>query len=174
MENLQRTSISGKLGYIYTQVRNDAVAAVREAKYRFEKSIAEEVQQGDTASFYAYLRSQTTIKEEVSRVTWPDGSLTTSNLETANAINQSFQRVFVKEGEGPIPQLDFHFIGEPLVDVEFTIQNVYDILIHLKESSAPGPCNFHPKILIVCARGFASPLYYIFIDSLVLRPWHCP
>ena len=40
---------------IYTQVRNDAVAAVREAKYRFEKSIAEEVQQGDTASFYAYI-----------------------------------------------------------------------------------------------------------------------
>ena len=139
---------------IYNQARNDAVAAVREAKYRFEKSIAEEVQQGDTSSFYAYLRSQTTIKEEVSRVTWPDGSLTTTNFDTANAINQSFQRVFVKEGDGPVPRLDFQFTGVPLIDVDFTIQNVYDILTHLKESSAPGPCNIHPKILKECANGF--------------------
>ena len=93
-----------------------------------------------------------------SRLAWPDGSLTTTNFDTANAINQSFQRVFVKEGDGPVPRLDFQFIGVPLIDVDFTILNVHDILTHLKETSASGPCKFHPKILKECARGFCLPL----------------
>ena len=90
---------------ILRQATNATVAAIREAKYNFEKSIAEDVKKGDKASFYAYLRSTTNIKEEVSRVLNPDGSLTNTLKDTVNVINRTFQSVFVKEGDGAVPRL---------------------------------------------------------------------
>ena len=151
---------------VYRQARNYSVKTIREAKYNFEKSLANEVKNGETASFYAYLRSSTNIKEEVSRVTKPDGSLTTTKKDTADVINQCLQQVFVREGQEETPQLDFQFEGEPLDDILFSIQDVYDILSNLKVSSAPGPCTFHPKIMNECAESLAPPLYSIYRDSL--------
>ena len=148
------------------QASVEAVTAIRQAKFRFEKSIAEEVKTGETASFYAYLRSSTNIKEGVSRVIGPDGQLTTSSKDTAEVINHTFQSVFVKEGDGDIPQLESRYHGIPLDDVTFTIQEIHDIITHLKPSSAPGPCSFHPKVLIECADSLAEPLYHVFRDSL--------
>ena len=45
---------------IYNHARNASVAAVREAKYNFEKSLAEEVKNRNTRGFYAYIRSVST------------------------------------------------------------------------------------------------------------------
>ena len=56
----------------YCLVLNNAVDAVREAKLRYEKSVAAEVKSGDTAVFYSYARSRTTVKEEVTRMLLSD------------------------------------------------------------------------------------------------------
>ena len=149
----------------YNHVRNESVSAVKEAKYNFEKSIAQEVKNGDTASFYAYLRSITNVKEAVTRVSWPDGSLTNSKKDTADVINSSFQSVYVKEGDGEIPQINYHFNGAPLVDVFFTVQTIHDIIKHLKVTSAPGPCSFHPKVLYECVDSLAPPRYILFLGT---------
>ncbi|CAL4087000.1 unnamed protein product, partial [Meganyctiphanes norvegica] len=53
-----------------------------------------------------------------------------------------------------------------LEDFEFTEFDVYNILIHLKESSAPGPDTIHPKVLKECAANLALPLFLIFRHSL--------
>ena len=145
---------------------NASVKAVNKAKYNFEKSIAEEVKNGDTASFYAYLKSTSSIKEEVSRVVRADGSLTQTLKETVDVMNSTFQSVFVKEGDGAVPGFAQRYNGVPLDDIDFTVQDIENILIRLKQSSAPGPCSIHSKVLKECAGSLALPLYSIFRDSL--------
>ena len=101
----------------YCRARNNAVQQVRLAKFNFEKSLANEIKKGDTAAFYSYLRSKTKIKDEVSKVTKPDGNLTESNKETGNIINNTFQAVYVHEGIEPIPQSDTVFNGTLLAGI---------------------------------------------------------
>ena len=151
---------------IYNDARNASVDAVRKAKFNFEKSIAIEVGNGNPKAFYAYARSQTTIKETVSRVTGADGMLTMNKKETADVMNLTFQSVFIREMDHHIPQPPRVFQGPTLDDVIFTKEQVYEILVNLKESSAPGPDNLHPKVLIECAATLAQPLFEIFRESL--------
>ena len=156
---------------IYNDARNESVDIVRQAKYKYEKLIAEEVGNGNVKAFYSYARSLTSIKENVSCVQRPDGSLTNSKKDTANIMNSTFQSVFVREGDGPIPQLNFQFAGPPLEDVNFTVNDVQYILSHLKETSAPGPDSIHPKVLKECADCLAIPLFDIYrvsIDSGII------
>ena len=151
---------------IYNDARNASVDAVRNAKFRFEKSLAFEIGNGNPRAFYAYARSQTTIKESVSRVTGTDGSLTTNKKETADVMNLTFQSVFIHELDTHIPQPTHVFQGATLEDVFFTKETVHKIIVNLKESSAPGPDNLHPKVLIECADTLAQPLFEIFRESL--------
>ena len=150
----------------YKRACNNAVYQVRQAKMNFEKSLANEIKRGDTAAFYSYLRSKTKIKEGVSNVLKPDGTLTSTNSETANVINNTLQSVFVREGDGPIPQPTFVFHDVILEDIDFTEETVKDILDQLKESLAPGPDGIHAKVLKECSENLAQPLYLIFRKSL--------
>ena len=87
---------------------------MRLAKYKYEQTIAEEIGNGNVKAFYSYARSLTSIKESVSCVIRPDGSLTNNRKDTANIMNITFQSVFVREGDGPVPVLDFQYAGPPL------------------------------------------------------------
>ena len=123
----------------YARARNDSVKLNREAKMNFEMSLSEDIEKGDCKAFYAYMRSQTTIKEEVTRVVMSDGSLSNSVKETADTINLVFQSFFVVEGNDLVPEPEFRFKGEPLEDFDFTVEDIHEILTHLKEKSASGP-----------------------------------
>ena len=151
---------------IYARHRNDSVHVNREAKYNFEMSLANDIENGDVRAFYAYMRSQTTIKEKVTRVTKTDGSLSSSWKETADTFNSTFQSVFVIEGDGTVHQPNFSFGGPVLENFEFSRKEVFDILVKLRSNSAPGPDGLHPKYLIECADLLAEPLYWLFRDSL--------
>lgn len=124
------------------------------------------MKRGDKAVFYTYARSQTSIKEEVSKVVKEDGEVTTSKKETADVMNVTFQSVFVREGDGPVPRPNFYFNTNLLEDIIFDVSVVKDITCQLKESSAPGPDGIHPKVLKECATNLAQPLYMIFRESL--------
>ena len=151
---------------IYVRYRNDAVSIVRNAKKDFEMKLASEIEKGDCQGFYAYLRSQTTIKEGVSRVCKPDGSLTESLKDTSDTFNKVFQSVFVREGDEPVPNIVCRSRGAFLEDFDFTVDDVYKLILSLKENSSPGPDGVHPKYLIECADNLARPLFYLFRDSL--------
>ena len=157
----------------YCNARNHSVEAVRNAKWNFEKSLADEVKNGNVSAFYAYARSRTTIKETVARVTQPDGSLTVTKKNTADTINATFQSVFVREGNEPVPAFESRYDGPLLEDVTFSPDTIKDILEHLKESSAPGPDGIHPKVLSECAQYLSLPLYLIFKHSLEVGELPC-
>ena len=121
--------------------------------------LASEIEKGDCQGFYAYLRSQTTIKEGVSRVCKPDGSLTESLKDTSDTFNYVFQSVFVREGDEPVPNIVCRSRGAFLEDIDFTVDDVHKLILSLKENSSPGPDGVHPKYLIECADNLARPLF---------------
>ena len=151
---------------IYARYRNDSVSMVRNAKLNFEMKLADDIEKGDFQGFYAYLRSKTSIKEGVSKVVRPDGTLSRNLKETGDTINQSFQSVFVREGDEPVPNFDFRIHGAILEDIDFSVSDVHKVICGLKESSSPGPDEIHPKFLIECVDYLDRPLYYLFRDSL--------
>ena len=81
-------------------------------------------------------------------------------------MNLTFQSVFIRELDTHIPQPSHVFQGTTLEDVFFIKEAVHKIIVNLKESSAPGPDNLHPKVLIECADTLAQPLFEIFRESL--------
>ena len=83
-----------------------------------------------------------------------------------DTINQSFQSIFIREGDWPVPQLDSRLHGVLLDDIKFSVSDVQKIIGGLKDNSSPGPDGIHPKFLIECAGNLARPLYYLFRDSL--------
>ena len=149
----------------YCTARNASVDAVRDARRTYEKGIAESVGKGEVAQFHAYLRSQTKIKENFTRVYKQDGSLTQTNKETADEINKALQSVFTREGPEPTPPIVCR-VGHFLIDIRFTVEDVYKILCYLKERSAPGPDSVHPMVLKECAKQLSLPLFLIFRSSL--------
>ena len=97
----------------YQRCRNDSVKINREAKVAYEMMLANEIEQGNPKPFYAYMRSQTTLRESVNRVRKPDGTLTRSLKETADVMNATFHSVFVVEGGGDQSRHPTLFLKEP-------------------------------------------------------------
>ena len=151
---------------IFTSYRNQSVDINREAKKAYEMNLADDIEQGNIKAFYSYMRSQTTIKEFVNRVRKPNGELTINLKETAETMNSTFHSVFIREEEGPIPSPNFSFQGELLVDIEFTVNDVAELLGKLKEVSSPGPDGVHPRYLRETAEILSKPIYELFRESL--------
>ena len=126
---------------VFREARNISTRIHREAKEAFEMRLAGEIEQGDYRGFYAYMRSQTTIKESVNRVMKPDGTLTLNLKETADIINSTFHSVFIDEGDTPIPDLDNVYDGPKLQDIDFNVVDVYEILKKLKVVSTWTRCS---------------------------------
>ena len=70
----------------YTQRRNDCTAAIRKAKYDFERNLVNRIKV-NPKRFWRYVASQTKVKHHVSGVLKPDGSLTVDDKDTANTLN---------------------------------------------------------------------------------------
>ena len=81
-------------------------------------------------------------------------------------MNRCFQSVFVSEGDGPIPLPNHNFSDNLLDDFVIEVNEVKNILEKIKESSAPGPCGVHPKVLKECADNLTIPLHMIIRQSL--------
>ena len=121
------------------------------------------------------MRSKTKIKEEVTRLKKDNGELTTNDGENCQVLNNKFQSVFVHEPDGQLPQPEFSFSGNPLLDIKFDVEEVKELLKNLKENSASGPCNVSCKVLKECHRSLAYPIYKLlklsFESGLLPRNW---
>lgn len=148
----------------YCRIRNTCTTAVREAKFLFEQDLARETKTNPKA-FYAYARSKTTIKEEVTQLVKDDASLTTTNQEAGELLNREFQKVFQCE-EGNVPEIPIIFNGTELRVSKFSVMDVKEEMSKLKSPSASGPDGVHPTVLKECCISLAFPLWCIFRESL--------
>ena len=141
---------------------------MREAVCLFEKRLAGEVKNNPRA-FYAYARSKTTLKERVTKLKTPDGTLTNSTQEACDLLNTEFQKVFVQEDLQHIPETRAAFEDEELSQCDITEEEVRTQLQALKDVSAPGPDGVHSKVLKDCATVLAPPLVKLFQATLNAR-----
>ena len=117
------------------------------SKIQYEKVITSNLKQ-NCKPFYAYLRSKRVLNSNVSSLSKPDGSLTKDHLETAEALADAFESVFVKEPEGPLDRKCYtSFVGNAIEDLVIDFEDVRCLLAKLDISKAQGPDSVHPKIL---------------------------
>ena len=123
----------------------------------------------DPKTFYAYVRSKQRTKAVVGQLKRHDGSLTTSDSETAQLLNQHFSSVFTRENTERLPEPDRFFVeGDEhiLSGIEVTEEGVERKLAALKPGKAPGPDHVHPRILKEFSKELAPGLTRLYERSL--------
>ena len=111
--------------------RNNATFECRKAKKAFERKIALDAKE-DTKHFWSYARSKTKFKKQVSRVQREDGSLITTDQETAEVMNGAFSSVFVREDPGEDIPATVFMSGPGTDRIDFSPDHVLKRLKKLK------------------------------------------
>ena len=147
----------------YRYHRNLSTTAVRTARLNYEKKLGSEVKTNPKA-FYAYVRSNTKVKEGIAPLKDSNGNLLYDSKSKAKLLNDEFSGIFTIEPDGEVIDLP-PFVGTPLESVNFTQDDISKILSGLKGSSC-GPDDIHPVILKHFHSTLSYPLYKLFMKSL--------
>jgi hypothetical protein len=100
---------------IYCKARNDCTKTVRNAKRKFEKSIAENMTVNSKA-FWGYIRDRSKSRGGISELKDSNGIIvdSVSNSGKANLLNEFFASVFVEEPTGLLPMFDTRYNDTPV------------------------------------------------------------
>ena len=148
----------------YHHHRNICNDAIRKAKLSKELSIANKVK-NNPKSFFKYFNNKLKPKEGISNLRKDDGTLTDSDQEKAEVLNNFFSSVFVEEGQDPIPDFNADF-NSVLDDLTINEDDMYQVLSNLKTSKSPGPDGVHPRLLRELSRELSQPLLILFNKTL--------
>jgi hypothetical protein len=80
----------------YKKIRNQVVGVICVDKRTRQKDLIKTINR-NPRKFYGYVRNLQTVKARVARIRRKDGSMTTNDQETANALCEHYEEVFVKE-----------------------------------------------------------------------------
>ena len=89
----------------------------------------------------------TSTKLNVGNLKKPDGTLTATDQETANTLNEYFSSVFEVEDNGNLQEFRERNFKEPLNTTEITEEKVLKILNELKNGISQGPEQIHSLFL---------------------------
>ncbi|KAI8484062.1 hypothetical protein Bbelb_381800 [Branchiostoma belcheri] len=162
-----RYTISGdEVDYArYSATRNDLRSLTRRLRYDFESNLVRDLKQ-NPKSFWRYVNSRLKTKTTIGDLKKADGTMTSSNKEKADTLNQYFCSVFTEEDTDNMPCMEAMYRGSPLEDIPITPEIVLKKLKKLKKGKSPGPDELHPKILAEFAETVANPLALILRKSL--------
>jgi len=91
-----------------------------------------------------------------------DGSLTGSNLETAQCLNNFFSSVFTMELETDLSFLPGKSNGQCLNEITIEHNDILYELNRLNPYKFCGLDNCHPRVIKEVKAGLVSPLYLLF------------
>ena len=97
----------------YKKAQNLASKTVRAAKHRIEKNIASNIK-SDPKAFYKYIKQKTKNKQEITALKTDKGTLTSTDEEIAELLNEYFSTVFTNELTNVIPSTELTQIQEPM------------------------------------------------------------
>ena len=123
-------------------------------------------------AFWYYARSKTKTKSGISDLRKDNGSLTNTDLEKADVLNNFFISVFTQENTNTMPEIDSFSKGGPLKYVLITPNMVLKKLSALNKSKSPGQDGLHPRVLKELKDVIALPLSIIYNISLNQRKLH--
>ena len=101
----------------------------------------------DNKLFWNYVSKNSKTKKLVSQLLSSDGTLTSSDQETANTLNEYFSCVFSNENTNTIPEFNNINFNHELDQIVITEKKVEEIIRNLKPSKFQGPDKIHPHFL---------------------------
>ena len=142
-------NLRGSVSSLAAELRREADRRLQEAITRsrvaFENKIAVD-SKSNPKRFWSYVRSQLASKPRVTGVLKCDGSLTESDLDAANTLNNFFVSVFVQERDKSVsdimPAVDFS-----LSEIDISFDGVAKVFQTLPRHSSPGPDGL-PNVLL--------------------------
>ena len=150
----------------YKHVENEVKKAVRNAKRKFERTLAKNAKKNPKGLF-SYLKKKRNNKESVGPLKDSTGATVTDDSSMANVLNCFFSSVFTEEDLNnlPVPKKMYHG-NNPLNRVEFSEELVKEKLVKLKLYSAPGPDGLWPRVIHNLADVLSIPLAIIYRKCL--------
>ena len=119
------------------------------AKVKYENKLVKSLK-GNGKPLFRYLKSKNKVNKSVSSIKGIDGSLSSTPKDSAEALADFFESVFINEPYGPLPKECYHKYTNEIMDmksVTIDTNTVSSILKGLDCSKAMGPDNIHPKLL---------------------------
>ena len=156
-----RTSANYKA---YCRARNQVTWALRKAEKDTEKSIAKNIKK-DPKSFYLYVSNKTKPKVKIADLQKEDGSMTQTDKEKAQVLNDFFTSVFTIEDTTFIPAFDSR-TNKKLTEISITEKDITTRLSKLNSSKSEGPDGIHPRILKELSDVLGVPLKILFDKTI--------
>lgn len=149
----------------YRRATNRATRAIRQAKWRLESNIVNNIK-NDPKAFYRYAKSKCRARVKVGPVKSRDGLLVEDPKRMAEVFSEAFCRVFVREDMSVFPVM-LPANDMPLLDdIPISGNIVLQKLKLLKSSKSPGVDGIHSVVLKECSEELAEPLAELFTKSL--------
>ena len=105
------------------------------------------------------------MRHNITQLQKSDGSMTTSNTESAEELNNFFKSTFTVEKADNIPNIPTK-IFDSLSDISLTEDAIFHKLLALNGNKAPCPDALHPYVLKSCATSLTKPIFLLGKQSL--------
>jgi len=148
----------------YVKKRNEVKALIRSSQSKYEEKLIQKSSLHPKL-LYGYLRRKQKFKPDISQLEKPDGSMSSSDTETAEVLNNFFKSTFTTEDPNNIPIIATR-VFDSLSNISLSEDIVFRKLLSLNGSKAPGPDNIHPHLLKSCASTLAKPVFLLAQQSL--------
>ena len=150
----------------YQIQRNKAKQVIRKAKMEHESSIISDLK-SNPKWLHKYIRQKQKVKHAIGPLKRPDGSITTTNEECAEALACFFKSVFIHEDLQDLPDFPGR-VNDAIPNLIITEELVYQKISKVNATKAIGPDQIHPYILATFCEHLCKPLCLIYNQSLQL------
>jgi len=149
---------------IYAQQRNKVKSIIRSAQSAYESKLIQRSQTHPRV-LYQYMKSKLKNRSDITHLERPDGTVTQSDAEAAEQLNNYFESTFTIEEDRNIPTIPT-WITETLSDINISEEAIFHKLFSLNGNKAPGPDALYPHFLKSCAASLAKSLFLLIKQSL--------
>ncbi len=149
---------------MYARARNQAKWECQKARKAFEKEVAKRSKDNPKA-FWKYVNTKLKYKDNVADLNTNAG-IASSDQQKAKALSDFYKQVFTQEDTSNMPHFEPRRCDSVLEDVEFTVDDVKELLQDLNVNKSQGPDLLHPRLLFEARNEIAKPLFLIFRMSL--------
>ena len=159
----------------YARARNQVKWALRNSVKEREQTLAKNIK-SDPKAFFNYVSSMSKPKEGVANLVKEDGSLTVSDSEKAEVLNNFFSSVFTEENKDNIPPFDCRSDKE-VSNISISVDDMRKKLDKLNVSKSCGPDGMHPRLVKELSTELALPFKILFDKTLtegkIPACWKC-
>ena len=147
---------------LYCNSRERVNKALRKEKRNKEIHIAKNMKD-NPKSFYQYINSKTTKRDNIPDLIKQDGNKTKNDEEKSSTLNDFFSSVFTTENLNSMPVIDDKISSDKFLHtVTSTEEEMKTLLKNLKPNKSPGTDEIHPHLLRECATQLAKPFNDLF------------